>query len=129
MTGISFLGVVFPIFFFIMFGLVAVVICVTLVRGISTRHTNNSMPRLSVTARVVAKRADVSHHQHAHAGDMTGAHGYYTTTSTRYYATFDVETGDRFELEVGGEEYGLLVEEDYGRLTLQGKRFIGFERM
>ena len=40
-----------------------------------------------------------------------------------------VRAGDRMELEVPDMEYGLLVEGDRGRLTFQGTRFLGFERM
>jgi len=78
---------------------------------------------------VVAKRADVSHHHHENAGDTTGAHGYHTTTSTTYYVTFQVESGDRMELSVNGGEYGMLLEGDHGKLSFQGTRYLGFERI
>ena len=48
---------------------------------------------------------------------------------TNYYVTFEVESGDRMELELQGHEYGLLVEGDKGKLTFQGTRYLGFERM
>ena len=79
-------------------------------------------------ATVVSKRADISHHHHANAGDATGAHGYHTSTSTSYYVTFQVESGDRMELHMSGSEYGLLIEGDRGNLTFQGTRYLGFER-
>lgn len=44
------------------------------------------------------------------------------------YATFQVESGDRMELRLAGNEYGLLVEGDKGKLSFQGTRFLGFER-
>ena len=50
------------------------------------------------------------------------------STSTSYYVTFQVESGDRMELSVRGKEYGLLAEGDYGRLTFQGTRYLGFQR-
>jgi hypothetical protein len=49
-------------------------------------------------------------------------------TSTTYYVTFQVESGDRMEFHVSGEEYGLLVEGDYGDLSFQGTRYLGFVR-
>ena len=49
--------------------------------------------------------------------------------STTYYATFQVASGDRMEFQVPRREYGFLVEGDRGRLTFQGTRFLGFERM
>lgn len=119
---------VFEILFSIAFISILAVMIVTAVRGIGTWNKNNNSPRLSVTAIVVAKRADVSHHSHANAGDMTGAHGYHTTTSTRYFVTFQVESGDRMELNVSGTEYGQIVEGDTGILSFQGTRFLMFER-
>ena len=42
--------------------------------------------------------------------------------------TFEVESGDRMELHVDGSEYGMLVEGDYGMLSFQGTRYLGFVR-
>ena len=89
---------------------------------------NRRAPRLTVPAAVVAKRADVSRHRHGMAGDITGAHGFHTTSHTSYYATFQVESGDRMELEMDEEAYGMLAEGDLGRLTFQGTRYLSFDR-
>lgn len=113
-----------PILFFIVFIAVFVMIIIVAVKGISTWHKNNQSPRLTVEARVVTKRADVSHHHHQHAGG-TSMH---MTTSTTYYTTFEVASGDRLKLHVGAYDYGMLVEGDYGLLSFQGTRFLGFER-
>lgn len=122
--GFSIFGILFTIVFVLILG----VFIVALIKGIGEWNRNNHSPRLTVEAIVVSKRADVSHHQHANAGDTTGAHGYHTSTSTSYYVTFEVESGDRMEFHVDGREYGMLVERDFGRLTFQGTRYIGFER-
>lgn len=114
----------FLIVFLIIFG----IILVQVFRGLKTWNQNNHSPRLTVPAAVVSKRVDVSHHRHANAGDVSGAHGYSTTSSTTYYATFQVESGDRMELRVSGQEYGMLVEGDRGKLSFQGTRFLNFER-
>lgn len=53
----------------------------------------------------------------------------HTSTSTSYYITFEVESRDRTELYVRSDEYGLLVIGDYGKLTFQGTRYLGFERI
>jgi hypothetical protein len=50
-------------------------------------------------------------------------------TSTSYYVTFQVASGDRMELHVSGREYGILIEGDYGKLTFQGTRYLGFQRI
>lgn len=42
--------------------------------------------------------------------------------------TFEVESGDRMEFAVRGQDYGMLVEGDTGRLGFQGTRFLDFER-
>lgn len=118
----------YNIMFSIVFVLVIVVFAVTIVKGLRTWNKNNHSPRLTVAATVVSKRTQVSHHNHANAGDMTGAHGFHTTSSTSYYVTFEVESGDRMEFSVVGTEYGMLAEGDMGRLSFQGTRYISFDR-
>ena len=119
----------FSVMFGIVFVMFVVVFLVIIIKGLTQWNKNNHSPRLTVDATVVAKRMDVSHHRHANAGDATGAHSYHTSTSTTYYVTFEVESGDRMELHVPGTEYGMLIEGDKGRLTFQGTRYLGFERM
>ena len=116
---------IFPIIFSLMFLLVFGVVIFGLIKGISQWNKNNNSPRLTVPATVVAKRTNVSHHHHNHGVDHVGHH---TSTSTSYYVTFQVESGDRMELHMAGNQYGLLVEGDRGRLTFQGTRFLSFER-
>ena len=117
---------VFPIMFSLVFILVIGVFVVTAVKGISQWNKNNHSPRLTVPATVIAKRTNVSHHHHHnHTGTGMG----HTTHSTSYYVTFQVESGDRMELHLAGHEFGLLVEGDQGKLTFQGTRYLGFERL
>ena len=123
MDGFSVMEILFPFFFFAVFGMVLIVLVVTLVRGIGEWHKNNNSPRLAVPAKVVSKRTSVSHgHHHGANGHM------HTTSSTWYYVTFEVESGDRMELGVSGSEYGMLAEGDSGKLTFQGTRYLSFER-
>ena len=112
----------FEIMFFLTFILIFGVFIFTFIKGIGQWNKNNHSPRLTVDATVVAKRSDVSHHHNHTNGAM------HTTHSTWYYVTFQVESGDRMELAVDGTEFGMLVEGDYGKLTFQGTRFLGFER-
>lgn len=118
----------FNVMFYLIFGTVIVLFIVTAVKGIGTWHKNNNSPRLTVEAAVVSKRQNTDVHHHPNGGDATGAHGMHTTTSTTYYVTFQVASGDRMELHVGGREYGMLAEGDFGELTFQGTRYLGFER-
>ncbi len=119
---------IFLLLFGAVFLLSLIVFTVILVKMAQQRRVNNNSPRLTVEARVVSRRRDVSHHDSPNAGDITGAHGYTTTSSTTYYATFQVESGDRLELAIPGNQYGYLAEGDTGRLTFQGTRFLSFER-
>ena len=115
-----FFGGGFEIMFMVMFLLVFGIIIVSIIRGIGQWHQNNNSPRLTVEAYVVTKRQSVSHHHDANT--HTGH------TSTSYYVTFQVASGDRMELSVSGREYGMLVEGDFGDLSFQGTRYLGFER-
>ena len=114
--------------FFAVFALIFIVFCVIAVRKLKEWRENNRAPRLTVDALVVSRRADTAIHQHPVGGDVTGASGFSTTSSTTYYVTFEVESGDRMELTVPHSEYGYLCEGDRGRLHVQGTRYLGFDR-
>ena len=107
---------IFPFLFMIVFVLILGTFIVMAINGARTWHRNNQSPVLTVEASVVTKRQRVSRHQNHHA-------------TTYYYATFQVESGDRMELSVTGKEYGLLAEGDRGKLTFQGMRYLGFDRI
>lgn len=126
--GFGFMETMFPMMFTVVFVLIFGTIVVTVVRGIGEWNKNNNSPRLVVDAKVVTKRADVSHHTHPNAGDATGAQGFHHTSSTTYYVTFEVKGGERLEFVVPGAEYGQLAEGDCGELTFQGTRFLNFKR-
>lgn len=117
---IGFFDFIFPLAFLFILG----VFIATAAKGIGQWNKNNHSPRLTVPATVVAKRTNVSRHHHA--GSST--HMAHTSTSTTYYVTFQVASGDRMELCVRGYEYGMLVEGDYGDLSFQGTRYLGFAR-
>ena len=122
------MSILFLLLFGAIFLLVVTVFIVILVKNLKQHRVNNNSPRLTVEATVVSRRQNVSHHNTANAGDITGAHGYTTSSFTTYYATFQVESGDRMELAIPGSQYGYLTEGDTGRLTFQGTRFLNFER-
>lgn len=116
----------FKIMFFLAFFLIIGGILFSIFRGAKQWNKNNHSPRLTVPAMVVTKRTQVGHHHH---GDASGVHNSHSSSYTDYYATFQVESGDRMELHIDGSEFGMLVEGDHGRLTFQGTRYLGFERM
>ena len=115
---------IFPVVFLTVFAMVLF----TFIRGIAEWNKNNHSPRLTVPAKVTGKRQNTTHHRHPNAGDVSGAHGYHTTSNTAYYVTFQVDSGDRLELSVPGAEYGMLAEGDVGSLTFQGTRDLAFQR-
>ena len=119
MGGFDLIFSLFPFLFITVFVIVIGMFIVTAVRGVGTWSKNNASPRLTVSAQVVTKRTQVSHHHHQES---------MSHTSTSYYATFQVESGDRMELQLSGQDYGLLAEGDRGYLTFQGSRYLGFER-
>lgn len=118
----------FNILFPFVFLLVISISVVIIINHLRQWNRNNHSPRLDVEATVVSRRADVNIHQTGNAGDISGAHGFSTTSSTDYYVTFQVKSGDRMEFRVSGQEYGQLLEGDRGTLTFQGTRYLGFER-
>ena len=108
----------FEIMFSIVFILILSMFVVTIVKSIVQWNKNNHSPRLTVEAKVVAKRTSVSQHH-----TNTGA----PMTSTSYYVTFQVSSGDRIEFSVSGREYGMLAEGDFGNLSFQGTRSMMWE--
>lgn len=111
--GVGLLQIIMGFFFFVIFALFMVVFVYAIVKGISKEKKNNESPRLTIEATVVAKRTNVRGMDR---------------NITDYYVTFQVESGDRMELEVEGEEYGMLVEGDVGKLSFQGTRYLEFQR-
>jgi hypothetical protein len=109
------------------------VIVVIAVRGIAKWKKNNKSPRLSVDAKLVSKRTDVSSSGSMGSGSMGQGRGinddFGAMTRTRYYAAFQVESGDRMEFEVPDTEFGMLAEGDTGKLSFRGTRYLGFERI
>lgn len=121
-------GGIFRFIFILIFIVFLGIFFVTVYKVLKQKKKDDDSPRLTVPATVVSKRADTTQRSEPAGGDITGAHGYSTTSSTTYYATFEVESGDRMELRVPDSQYGFLIEGDRGRLTFQRSRFLGFER-
>ena len=115
---------VFPILFFLVFAMVFGTFLMTAITGFSQWNKNNHSPRLTVDATVVAKRGNTTRHHHH------GANGHmHHTYNNTYFATFQFDSGDRIELQMTGPEFGLIIEGDKGKLTFQGTRYLGFERI
>lgn len=115
-AGFDFISVAMPVFMATVFILVFVLIIITIIKSLKQWSQNNASPILTVAAKVTAKRINFVNASPQQVG------------STRYFATFEVESGDRMELPLSAAEYGMLAENDTGRLTFQGTRFLSFER-
>ncbi|MCC3358471.1 DUF2500 domain-containing protein [Bacillus sp. REN16] len=112
----------------VMIGFIVVIglIVINMGKGISQWKKNEDSPRLSVPAIVKTKRTHVSKHTHHHTEPH---HHHHVSSSTSYYVTFEFESGDRSEFALSGNDYGQLAEGDQGKLTFQGTRYLGFERI
>ena len=120
-------GIIFniiPIIVTLGFVFVFGMIIVRSIQKAKQRKRNNESPVLTVDAEIVTKRTDVQQYcNNTGAGNM-----HHVSSSTTYYATFEVTSGDRLEFRICDNEYGMLVENDIGKLTFQGTRYLGFER-
>ncbi|MBQ6163622.1 MAG: DUF2500 domain-containing protein [Clostridia bacterium] len=123
-----FVGGIFKLIFILIFLVFLGIFFFTVFKVLREKRKNDRSPRLTVPATIVSKRADTTQRSDPVGGDVTGAQGYTTASSTTYYVTFQVESGDRMEFSVPGSEYGFLIEGDRGRLSFQGTRFLSFER-
>lgn len=108
--------------FTLVFVLVIGLFIYAVVQAILRKQKNDASPRLTVQARVVSRRQEVTHH----ARSMND--GILRSSTTRYFVTFQVESGDRLELQLDGSDFGMLAEGDEGRLSFQGTRFLEFQR-
>ncbi len=115
----SAMPILFILFFLVFIGIIVAIIGSTLKKNAYNRR----QPVLAVSSRILAKRTNLTHHHGNSTDSMNHSH-----TSTTYYATFEVESGDRLELQLPASEFGLLIEGDYGKLTFQGTRYLGFVR-
>ncbi|GAA4073297.1 DUF2500 domain-containing protein [Amphibacillus indicireducens] len=111
----------FNVLFVIVFLIILSVFVVGIVQNFKQRNRDDASPVLDVEAKLVTKRTDVGRHH-------TGENHVHSPSHTTYYATFEVQSKDRLEFVVTGTEYGQLVENDTGKLTFQGSRYLSFDR-
>ena len=115
-SGFQIMNILSGLTFAVVFG----VVITGLIRSVSQWRKNEKSPRLTVEARVVARRT-------ARQRPMSNKR-YSGRDYTNYYVTFQFDSGDRLELQMQGHEFGMIVEGDKGKLTFQGTRYLGFER-
>ena len=114
----------------ILIAVFAVLLVGAIGRGLYVWMRNNRAPQVTVEARVTAKRMKVSGHGGTMMANRVSAmNTIHSSTYTHYFVTFELEDGKRLELGVKDPEYGMLSEGDRGRLSYQGTRYLGFERV
>lgn len=106
-----------PVFFVI----ILAIILISAGRGIIRYMSNLRQPRLVVTSVIVGKRMEMTHHHSIGSTEVRA--------DSKYYVTFEVESGERLEFTVSGHEFGQCAEGDHGKLSFQGNRYLGFQRM
>lgn len=111
----------FEIMFCIVFFLILIVFVFSVGSVFLRWNKNNRAPVLTVDAKVVSRHTDVRRRGANH--DMP------VHMNTRYFVTFEFESGDRLELETDRYAFGLIAEQDVGKLTFQGTRFLRFDRV
>lgn len=86
---------------------------------------DRSSPRITTMAEIISKETNKVRHRSKREAGI----GRRTTYSNEYYVTFQLAHGDTLKLFIRIEaEYERLQEGDKGKLTYQGKRYIGFEK-
>ena len=104
-------------------GIIRCIILYPVLRSSCKEHCavfkNEASPRLTVPAKIVDMRRKTHHHH-------SNGHHHHTHT---YHVTFEVESGDRMELKVSRNEYGMLMVGESGKVSFQGTRYLGFERL
>lgn len=116
------MGFEFDVFLIVFFAFAVAIILFMSIRGFLRWKKYNHFPRLSVDATVASKRTKVTHHHHD-----TGA-GVHVAKRVAYYVTFRVESGDKMELLLTASEFSELTEGDWGKLSFQGTRYLGFKK-
>ena len=115
--------IIFLLLFLLSFLASGAVFVFIIVYAVKQRAKNDNAPRVTLEARVVDKRtvSHSHHHSHHHHHHMSHRHYY-------HYVAFELTDGQRTELSVNQSEFVLLAVADEGMLTMQGTRFISFEK-
>lgn len=91
-------------------------------KGIHEWNKNNDSPKVTVNAKVVAKRSKTTHFHREDNGLM------FMNLASIYYITFEIQSEDKVEMRVNVTDYRRLYKGDCGKLTFQGTRYISFEK-
>lgn len=118
-TQLSGFSSLFSLFFTLVFLLALGSFVFAIARSFQQWRYINSHPPLTTLAVVLRKRQRDSRHTQENPAQ---------TSDAAYYTTFQLANGERMELRLRDLQFGMLAEGDAGTLTMQGNRFISFER-
>lgn len=121
-------ALVFELLFLMVFAMVAAFIAANLVKDTKEWNKNNHSPRLTISCKIIEKRAEVCYTQRPVGGDGNDVSRMQIMPCTTHYVTFQADDGEQMEFCVDDREYSLLSEGDFGKLSFQGTRFLDFER-
>lgn len=110
---------IFPIIFCVTLLGILLPIIFVFIRNVSEWFSNNNLPIEEIDAKVISKRQTFNRITQ----DIMHFH-----TRTDHYITFEFKNGQRKEFYVSGDIYGLVKEQDFGKLEFQGTKYIDFER-
>lgn len=99
---------------FYIFEMILMIVLPVIIVGILLFHIirNRRSPKLTVEATVVSKRKLQTNGSASH-----------------HFVKFQVESGDCIELYMAETDCRKLLEDDFGKLTFQGTRYLGFEKI
>jgi len=114
---VTLIAILFAVAFIAVFAFILYVFISIISKYIAEKRYNDSQPVLAKDAIVTAKRTNVS----GGSGD--------SSVRTIYFATFEfADNKERAEFIIPFKEFGLLAEDDTGKITFQGRRYFGFVR-
>ncbi|MGN0569291.1 MAG: DUF2500 domain-containing protein [Candidatus Fimenecus sp.] len=109
----------YMISFIVMF---CIIIGLSLIIVIRQWWKNRHSPLIVTQATVIDKRIE----EHYIRSKRSAGIGYRTRKLLIYYITFNLEGGENIELRTNEIEYSELQNDDYGKLTFKGSKYLGF---
>lgn len=110
---------------FSVFLMVAIIFIIIIFTVIRQRYKNHRSPKIVANSTIIKKRKQRVNHS------SSGVAGPHVFPGAEYWVTFQLEGGESLELwlKENETEYNRLNEGDYGKLTFQGTRYLGFEKI
>lgn len=120
-----------PWFVVLILILLVITVLVHSIKGFRQWKFNQAQPVLTLAAEVISKNTDITRGIRTSMNasvnkNSTDSALYRYVQTVKYIVQFQVETGESKRFYVKRKEYERLDEKDYGKLTYQGTRYLGF---